>query len=91
MSDNGKLTVNGVHYDLPINEAIKHFESLGFEGIANMRKGQPVNCLQARWDVINSEKKGGPKWFYVGDYDATVGKACRIYTFDCDVMPSDRG
>ena len=88
----GRIWVNAVHYDKPtLAEVQQYFESLGFEGIQDLRKSDAVNCNTARSNVVATEKRGGPKWYYQGNYDVNVGSPCRIYTFTCDVMPADRG
>ena len=91
MTDDGRLTVHAVHYNSSIANAIEHFKACGFEGIADMRKGDPINCNEARTEVQATARRGGGQWYYQGNYDWNVGNDCRIYTFTCDVMPEDRG
>ena len=72
-------------------EAENHFRDLGFCDIEHIAKSAPINCNQARQEVVDTAKRGRPEWFFVGNYDATVGEACRIYTLVCAVMPENRG
>lgn len=88
----GLLTVNAVHYhDRTPQEARDYFESIGFRGIRSIEKSAPINCNTARTEVRATADRGGPAWHYRGNYDATSGQACSIYTIVCAAMPADRG
>ena len=92
-SEDGVYHVLAVHYDIEsVADMVKHFQDLGFVGVRNMHKDpEPINCNDARTEVYNAAKKTGAYWFFIGNYDATTGKACRIYRFDADGVPPNRG
>ena len=91
-ADAGLLTVNTVHYhDRTTEQARSYFEGLGFRGISSISKSAPINCNDARTEVRATADRGGPEWHYRGNYDATTGAACAIYTIVCAAMPADRG
>ena len=92
MSDEngGLLTVNAVHYDTSLAEARKHFEDQGFRGIESITKSKPINCNEARTEVSDTAKAGGPDWWWQGAWDYSAG-TCAIYTIVCAVMSPNRG
>ena len=87
------MKILAVHYDISEQEAIKHFQDLGFTGVRDMHKDpEPINCNTARTQTYNAAKEeDDTEWYWVGNYDATLGKACRIYKFHADTMPESRG
>ena len=92
MSDDGSIHALIVHYDRPLQEARSYFESLGFVGIRNLvKRKEPLNCNDARRQVIKAAEITGDHWHFNGNYDATTGSACRIYECDCTAVPMNRG
>ena len=94
MSDNSNtIPVVGVHYKLDtVEEAVSHFENEGFVGITDMKINQPaLGCNDARTKAYNASKEDGSYWFFRGNYDATIGNNCFLYTFNCVATPESRG
>ena len=76
-------TALGVHYDVDLNDAIKHFEEAGFTGISNIEKVKGeigCNCNMQRNTVIDMAKRYIGLYFFQGNWDSSLNK-CTIYKF----------
>ena len=78
--DNSNLCF-GVHWNVPIKNAIEQFDKWGFNGIREFSKQSVVNGNDARNDVIASAKKQNAKYFFVGSYDWGVTDDSAVYKF----------
>ena len=73
----------GVHYKVSAQEAVSHFESLGFDAVKNVEIINPsINCGEARKAAVEAAKQNDAKAYYQGAFDVTVGDNCRIYKFE---------
>ena len=73
----------GVHDNVSLEDAQKHFESCGYRVIKIARIGSACNCNEARNDVMRSwEDCKCSHWHYDGNYDWRLGNACQIYAFN---------
>ena len=82
---NKPLECVGVHWDSPpLNEAKAQFAEWGFDNIQNFRKERKGSGNDLRTKVVAIAKKQDIKYYYVGDYDATIGDNAAIYRFEYD-------
>jgi len=87
------MKILAVHYDISEQEAVEHFQDLGFTGVRDLHKDpEPINCNTARTQtVIAAKKDDDTEWWWTGNYDWNTGNVCRIYRFHADTMPEHRG
>ena len=78
--DNSNLCF-GVHYDKPVEEAQEQFRIWGFNGIRSFTKERAMQGNDARRVVIAEAKKENAKWFFIGNYDASIGNDAAVYRF----------
>ena len=82
--DDSPPTCIGVHYDVPMLDAITHFESVGFRGITTLafsKMERRLDCNEARRRALNAAMNGEGKCFWSGSWDYSAGR-CALYKFD---------
>ena len=86
VSVDSRPTVFAVHYDQTIEDATRHFEAVGFQGVSSMVKQDPgCNCNDARSQVVAIAHRQDAKWFFEGEWDYSAGR-CAIYEFVYDAF-----
>ena len=80
--DAGKPTCLGVHYQTSLNNALQHFEGVGFDGITGISYlDRELDCNEARRRALDAAKRGEGKAYWQGAWDYSAGR-CAVYRFD---------
>ena len=75
----------GVHWASPsLADAEQQFRDWGFDSIRNFRKERTGNGNDLRNKVVSIAKKQDIRYFFVGNFDATIGDNAAIYRFEYD-------
>ena len=77
---NDDLKCFGLHYQIDLDKAKKHFEDEGFQGISNFNLLYPIGCNDGRKKVIAIAKRQEAKWYFRGEWDYSAA-GCGIYEF----------
>lgn len=85
------LTCYGLHWASATDEEVRQqFIAWGFADCFNIQRvGKPMDGNRARQEVVDIAKRQDAKFFYVGNYCATVGDSTQIYKFSYTAFLGD--
>ena len=78
-----------VHYIESATAAVDTFKNqFGFADVSDMKVGgDHMGCNDARTAAVDAWSQcKADKWFFRGNYDATVGNNCQLYFFDGEAV-----
>ena len=86
-----RRTCLAVHWNVPLEDAQRHFTEWGFEGIADFKQDCVLNGNDARTKARDNAIDRGAMYFWVGSYDWGVTRDSAIYEFSYSVYTGQDG